>query len=81
MPRGKVKPKIVTGLVELDSERLVMKPELLAITGLSYPKIWQMMQTGEFPRARVAGGRTCWLSSQIDQYLRNLPIRKLKGDP
>jgi predicted DNA-binding transcriptional regulator AlpA len=33
-----------------------------------------------FPRARVVGGKSMWLSSEIDEWLASLPVRPLKGD-
>jgi hypothetical protein len=42
------------------------------------------MRQGRFPRARVAGGgnnsKSVWLSTEIDDWLRRLPVRPLKGD-
>jgi hypothetical protein len=31
-------------------------------------------------RARVVGGRSMWFSTEIDQWLAGLPVRRLKGD-
>jgi predicted DNA-binding transcriptional regulator AlpA len=60
--------------------RLLSKPEVLAITGTSYPTLWQMMREGKFPRARIHGGRSMWRSDEIDKWLAGLPLRPLKGD-
>jgi predicted DNA-binding transcriptional regulator AlpA len=60
--------------------RLLSKPEVLAITGTSYPTLWQMMRDGKFPRARIHGGRSMWRSDEIDKWLAGLPLRPLKGD-
>jgi prophage regulatory protein len=62
-------------------ERLLFKPEVIERTGLSFPTIWGLMRKGEFPRSRIVGGRSAWLSSEIDAWIRRLPVRKLKGDP
>ena len=61
--------------------RLMTKPEVLAITGLSFPTLWQWMRDGKFPRSRIVGGRSMWVSSEIEQWLAALPKRPLKGDP
>jgi predicted DNA-binding transcriptional regulator AlpA len=61
-------------------DRLVSKGELLERLGLSFPTIWTMMRKGTFPRARVVGGKSCWLSSEIDAWVAALPLRRLKGD-
>ena len=57
-----------------------MKGEVLERVGVSFPTVWLMMRRGEFPRARVVGGRSAWLSSEIDAWIAGLPIRRLKGD-
>ena len=60
--------------------RLLSKPEVLAITGTSFPTLWQWMRAGKFPRAHIHGGRSMWLSTEIDDYLAGLKVRPLKGD-
>jgi predicted DNA-binding transcriptional regulator AlpA len=60
--------------------RLLNRHEVVAITGLTYPSIWQRMKRGEFPRSRVLGERSVWRSDEIDQWLANLPLRPLMGD-
>ena len=66
--------------LEPEHDRLVFKGELLERTGLSFPTIWKMMREDTFPRARVVGGKSAWLSSEIDQWIAHLPRRRLKGD-
>jgi len=60
--------------------RLMSKAEVLAITGVTFPTIWSWMRNGTFPRSRVAGGKSVWLSSEIESWLGQLPVRQLKGD-
>ena len=60
--------------------RLLSKREVLAVVGISYPTLWSMMRAGTFPRSRVAGGKSVWLSSEIEDWLSQLPLRQLKGD-
>jgi predicted DNA-binding transcriptional regulator AlpA len=62
------------------SERLLSKAEVLRITGVTFPTIWAWMRQGRFPRARIVGGKSMWLASEIDGWLAALPIRPLKGD-
>jgi predicted DNA-binding transcriptional regulator AlpA len=38
------------------------------------------MRDGRFPRSRIVGGKSMWLSSEIDAWLSGLPLRPLKGD-
>jgi predicted DNA-binding transcriptional regulator AlpA len=69
----------------LTYEQLLTKPQVMAITGLSFPTLWQWMRDGRFPRARSVGGtgksaKSVWLRSEIDRWLAELPIRPLKGD-
>jgi predicted DNA-binding transcriptional regulator AlpA len=52
----------------------------MTITGLSYPTLWQWMRDGRFPRSRIVGGKSMWLSTEIDAWLAGLPVRPLKGD-
>ena len=69
--------------------RLIYKPELLERVGLSYTTIWMMMRQGRFPRSRSVGGgesaggqnqKVAWLSDEVDAWLAELPVRRLKGD-
>jgi predicted DNA-binding transcriptional regulator AlpA len=60
--------------------RLLSKREVLAIVGVSYPTLWSMMRANTFPRSRVVGGKSMWLSSEIEAWLAALPVRQLKGD-
>jgi prophage regulatory protein len=62
------------------AERLLGKNEVLTITGLSFPTIWSWMRAGRFPRSRIVGGKSMWLSTEIDAWLAGLPVRPLKGD-
>ena len=56
------------------------KRQVLAIANVSYPSLWSWMRQGKFPRSRVVGGRSMWLSTEIDVWLAALPVRHLKGD-
>jgi predicted DNA-binding transcriptional regulator AlpA len=60
--------------------RLLDKPEICAVANLTYPTIWKMMRAGTFPRGRIVGGKSMWLSTEIDAWLAGLPVRALKGD-
>jgi predicted DNA-binding transcriptional regulator AlpA len=59
---------------------LIFKRELLQRVGLSFTTIWKMMQQGRFPRARVIGGKSVWIESEVDDFLAALPLRQYKGD-
>ena len=60
--------------------RLVSRDEVLVRTGMSYPTLWAWMREGKFPRSRDVGGRAMWLASDIEAWIVNRPLRKLKGD-
>jgi prophage regulatory protein len=60
--------------------RLLGKPEVCAIANATFPSIWSWMRAGTFPRSRIVGGRSMWLSTEIDAWLAELPVRTLKGD-
>jgi predicted DNA-binding transcriptional regulator AlpA len=59
---------------------LLSKREVLAITNVTFPTIWAWMRAGTFPRSRVVGGKSMWLSTDIEAWLAALPVRQLKGD-
>lgn len=60
--------------------RLMSKAEVLKIAHASYPTVWAWMRGGAFPRSRIVGGKSMWLSNEVDQWLAALPLRQLKGD-
>jgi predicted DNA-binding transcriptional regulator AlpA len=62
------------------SGQLLTRHQIVALTGFTYPWIWQMMMRGEFPRSRTVGGKSMWLTSELNAWLANLPKRRLKGD-
>jgi predicted DNA-binding transcriptional regulator AlpA len=59
---------------------LLFRKDILRITRLSYPTIWAMMRNGTFPRSRICGGKSAWISTEVEVWLVGLPIRPLKGD-
>jgi len=62
--------------------RLLTKAEILQITGVTFPTIWAWMRGkgGTFPRSRIVGGKSMWLSTEVEAWLAGLPLRPLKGD-
>ena len=59
--------------------RFINKKQMLARVGASYPSIWQWMREGKFPRSRELGGKAAWLESEIEAWIVNRPIRRLKA--
>jgi hypothetical protein len=33
------------------------------------------------PRGREVGGKIAWVESEIDEWISELPVKKLKGEP
>jgi predicted DNA-binding transcriptional regulator AlpA len=64
--------------------RLLGKPEILQITGMSAPTIWMWMRRGQFPRCYVVGrgsnSKSVWRSDDVEHWLAGLSLRPLKGD-
>ena len=60
--------------------QLLSKAEVLKIAKVSYVSIWSWMRAGTFPRSRIVGGKSMWLSTEIEAWLAALPVRRLKGD-
>jgi len=51
-------------------ERIIRKPELLNMIGLSDPTVWRMEKDGKFPKRLRLGGNSCgWLISEINTWL------------
>jgi predicted DNA-binding transcriptional regulator AlpA len=61
-------------------ERLLDKAQICKIANVTYPTVWAWMRAGKFPRARIVGGKSMWLSSEVDAWVVALPKRPLKGD-
>jgi predicted DNA-binding transcriptional regulator AlpA len=65
--------------------RLLTRQQVCELCGVSYPTLWAMMRRNEFPRARAIGSkansRNVWLASEIEIWMRGLPLRRFKGDP
>jgi predicted DNA-binding transcriptional regulator AlpA len=60
--------------------RLIDKNELLRRVPFTFPTIWTWMRAGTFPRSRHTGGKTTWVESEVNEWILNRPIQKLKGD-
>jgi predicted DNA-binding transcriptional regulator AlpA len=60
--------------------RLLSKRQVLAIANVSYPTLWSWMRQGKFPRSRAVGGKSMWVSTEIEAWMAALPRCRLKGD-
>ena len=53
-----------------ERKRIIRKPELLNIIGLSYPTIWRMEKMGKFPKRMRLGSNSCgWLESEVNEWI------------
>jgi predicted DNA-binding transcriptional regulator AlpA len=59
---------------------LLDKAQVCAIANVSFPTVWAWMRAGQFPRSRVVGGKSMWVSTEIEAWMAALPVRPLKGD-
>ena len=59
--------------------RLLSKAEVLAAVNVTYPALWKWMRDGKFPRSRLVGNKSMWLSTDVATWLANLPPCRLKG--
>jgi predicted DNA-binding transcriptional regulator AlpA len=64
----------------VEDDRLISKPEVLDRVGVTFPTVWGWMREGKFPRCREVHGKSFWLASEIDQWIADRPVRRLKGD-
>ena len=62
-------------------DRHLIKPEVVEFVRLSYQSIWDLMRRDMFPRPFVVGERNIWLLSELHEFIRSRPRRRLKGDP
>jgi len=55
---------------EQNSQRVIRKPELLNMLGLSDPTIWRMERDGNFPRRiRLGGNSVGWFETEVREWL------------
>lgn len=53
------------------NERLIRKPELSSMIGLSDATIWRMEKSGRFPkRIRIGGNSVGWLQTEVMKWLK-----------
>jgi predicted DNA-binding transcriptional regulator AlpA len=75
MPRPSAAP------LSLSGDRLVGKAETCRQMGVSYPKLWSMVQDSKFPRGRYFANRLYWLQSELDEMKASLPRQPRAGEP
>jgi predicted DNA-binding transcriptional regulator AlpA len=45
---------------------------------VTQPTIYSWMRAGKFPTARQVGPRSFWVASEVDQWMRDRPVRQYK---
>jgi prophage regulatory protein len=54
----------------IEQQRIIRKPELLNMIGLSDPTVWRMEKDGHFPKRLRLGGNSCgWLATEVNKWL------------
>ena len=49
--------------------RIIRKPELLKMVGVSHPTIWRWEKDGTFPKRIQLGGNSCgWLEAEVQEW-------------
>ncbi len=63
-----------------DIRRMIRKPELVDMLGVSYPTIWTWMRHGKFPRPVkvVSNSIVAWYLDEIIDWQRSLERRDYK---
>ena len=65
-PRVLKKPRVI----DLKTDRIIRKPELLQILGVSHPSVWRWEKAGLFPKRISLGTNSSgWLESEVTAWL------------
>jgi predicted DNA-binding transcriptional regulator AlpA len=65
--------EVIRGFGEIPDETLIPVAVLLALTGLSRPTIWKMIEEGKLPRPIVLGTvQNKWVAGEVRAALRAL---------
>jgi predicted DNA-binding transcriptional regulator AlpA len=58
---------------------LLSKAEVLKRVPVTAPTLWSWVRQGRFPKPRALGpNKTCWLQSDIDDWIRAQPVVSYK---
>ena len=62
----------------ITTDRLLRRPEVEAITGMSTSRLYAAMREGRFPPPRRIGagpnGAVAWLHSEVQAWMSKLPV-------
>lgn len=63
-------------------ERILSRKQVVELTGRSATSLWRDCRNGRFPHPRSIGpGRIGWLASDVDAWIKALPIVGKAGPP
>jgi len=52
------------------TRKIIRKPELFSIIGLSDATIWRLEKNGDFPRrVKIGGAAVGWFSDEVDNWM------------
>ena len=58
----------------MSKNRILRKPEVVHLVGLSYVSIWRLEREGKFPKRLQLGGRAVgWRADEIEQWITERP--------
>ncbi len=64
------------------SMRIIRKPELLNMVGLSDATIWRMERAGRFPRrVRLGGNSVGWIDSEVQAWFTAKASERTFSEP
>lgn len=58
------------------NEELVRMARVIALTGSSRSSVYAMAKRGEFPRPLKIGGRSLWVLSEVQAWIRRQVIER-----
>ena len=67
---------------DISKHRIIRKPQLLGMIGLSDPTVWRLERAGKFPRRIKLGSNSIgWIEFEVFQWLETKAAdRKAKGE-
>ena len=63
-----------------DADRLVPRLEMLDRVGRSYVWVLTQIEKGTFPPGRLIDGEVNWVDSELNAWMKALPLQRPKGE-
>jgi predicted DNA-binding transcriptional regulator AlpA len=67
------KPFVLDG-----NPKLLAKRQVLELLGCSANSLWRWVRAGRFPKGKMLGSKTVWLSTEVEAFVAGLPSQRLK---